>query len=81
MTYDEAMKILRKVPSAMDKKHGLIIYGARVRRPGMGRGWSIFYIGAGAVKGYYCLNPHTGSDYQFYAQAADIGATTWEIVK
>lgn len=54
--------------------------GNKVRHSGCGPGWSIFYVKRGKAKGYYCLNPHTGSNYAFRPSAADKAATDWEIM-
>lgn len=50
--------------------------GKSVRRPPHGAGWKIKrffpqYLG--------CVNPHTGSDYQYVPSDEDRDATDWEI--
>lgn len=67
MTFDEAMATCKA--------------GRRVRWRSMSEGWSIFYIPSGKAKGYYCLNPHTGSNYAFTPSALDKKATTWEVMR
>lgn len=79
MSYAVAMDVLRKVPTAMVKGQRLI-YGARVRHKHMGKGWSIFYIALGSAKGFYCLNPTTGSNYAFAPSDKDREAETWKVV-
>lgn len=79
MNYSEAMAALRKVPSALTKKHG-VIYGARTRHKLMGKGWSVFYIAKGFARGFYCLNPVTGSNYAFTPHERDKSSTTWVLV-
>lgn len=66
MTFDQAMKFARE--------------GNKVRHAAMGKGWSIFYIKSGDAKGYYCLNPHTGSNYHFTPGPVDMETLTWEIM-
>lgn len=66
MTFDQAMGFARR--------------GNKVRCSGMGERWSIFYITSGAAKGYYCLNPHTGSNHAFTPKPEDKTATDWEIM-
>lgn len=67
MTFDEAMHFAKG-------------RGNKVRHSAMGEGWSVFYIASGAARGYYCLNPHTGSNYAFTPHREDFAATDWEIM-
>lgn len=66
MTFDLAMKFARE--------------GNKVRHAEMGERWSVFYIKSGKAKGYYWLNPHTGSNYAFIPSLTDRAAMTWEIM-
>ena len=65
MTFDDAMKICKA--------------GKKVRASHHGPGWSIFYVKSGEAKGFYCLNPHTGSNYAFRPSEEDIKAIDWMV--
>lgn len=67
MNYDDAMKACKG--------------GSNVRHHEMGKGWSIFYIPKGRAKGFYCLNPHTGSDMAFRPTPNDLKSTAWTIYR
>jgi poly-gamma-glutamate capsule biosynthesis protein CapA/YwtB (metallophosphatase superfamily) len=57
--------------------------GRRVRRNGMSEGWTIAWFMLKGVKGggdYFCINPHTGSNYRFTPSAADKASKEWSIV-
>lgn len=56
--------------------------GRRVSRKGMSPGWTIAWLmqrgtpGGGA---FFCINPHTGSNYQFTPSAVDKASENWSI--
>lgn len=53
--------------------------GERVRCDGyMSPGWQMTYIKE--AKGFFNINPHTGSTYQFVPQERDKGSTDWNTV-
>lgn len=65
MTFDKAMKEARK--------------GHKVREIEMGDGWTVFYIASGKAKGYYALNPHTGSNYHYTPIEAHKASIHWSV--
>lgn len=52
--------------------------GYRVREKHMGKGWTIGYFRK--AKGFFCINPHTGSNYVFMPTSAEVASTDWETV-
>lgn len=64
MTFKEAMRDARA--------------GYRVRESRMSKGWKVGWFAA--AKGFFCINPHTGSEYQYRPTDADKASTTWERV-
>lgn len=65
MTFDQAMAACKS--------------GRFVRNAKMSAKWKIFYDKA--TDGFYCLNPHTGSDYQFRPSDEDKLSKQWELVQ
>lgn len=71
MTFDEAMQVAKANPG-----HG-------VREKSMNRGWKIVYIrwpkkGKHKAGGdFFCINPVTGSDYQYTARPTDKVSKHW----
>lgn len=65
MTFDEAMKAAKQ--------------GKYVRHPAMGPGWTIGVVPK--VPGYFCFNPHTGSEYGYTASQGDEARDDWKIAK
>ena len=54
--------------------------GVKVRDDStMQANWSVFAIKIGRAKGFYCLNPHTGSNYQFRPSAANEASKKWRV--
>lgn len=65
MTFEDAMKAARE--------------GKYVRHPAMGTGWTIGVVEG--IPGYFCFNPHTGSEYGYTSCRRDVARDDWKIVK
>lgn len=67
LTYDAAMALARHKGKAVRCDEY------------MGPGWTIRYIKSG--KGFFCINPVTGSNYHFTPQAVDTKSVQWKVVE
>ena len=59
-----------------DEATALCRTGKPIRHPDMSKGWKIV-AGGDAL---FCINPHTGSDYQFIALPADLARNDWQCI-
>jgi hypothetical protein len=53
--------------------------GVSIRHPGMSKGWKI--ESAPGTDVLFCINPHTGSDYQFVATPDDLARADWQVAR
>lgn len=68
LSFDEAMAAAKK--------------GYRVRVARMSKGWTIAWFMLKGVKGggdYFCINPHTGSNYHYAPNEVDKLSKKWSI--
>lgn len=72
MTMDEAQRIAKANP------------GQGIRdNANMQPKWKVVWINIKRIKGggdFFCINPITGSDYQFRASEANRASTKWSLV-
>lgn len=54
--------------------------GSFIRHPGMGPGWTIGVL-SGHGRLLWCLNPHTGSEYQYSPADSDQHRADWFVSK